>query len=65
MAVLKHPNIDWNNGATAPESIAELVAISSILVFPVANTPVTLPHPDGTTLIEAGAGATPHGYAME
>jgi hypothetical protein len=43
MAVLKHPNIDWNNGTTAPESIAELVALTSIQPLLVENGPVTLP----------------------
>jgi len=55
MAVLKHPNIDWNNGTTAPESIAELVALTSIQPLLVENGPVTLPHPE-----PGGSAAAPY-----
>lgn len=64
MAVLKHPNIAWNNG-TAPNSVAELISTTngSILPFPVATGPVTLPHPD-LNASGGGGGAAPRGFPL-
>lgn len=60
MAVLKHPNLDFDNG-TAPNSVAELVAIDDVEVLIIQNGVGTIPHPNPTTLVEAGGGSV--GYA--
>jgi hypothetical protein len=45
MAVLKHPNLAWNNG-TAPNSFAELVPLADIDILFIAVEKTILPLPD-------------------